>query len=99
MALMGLLGLAKKKKKKLPMGGLLGVAGKFLKKKEGGALKPVPPDNKGLAKLPTEVRNNMGFAKTGGHVKMKKGGKVKRMSCPVDGMAKRGKTKIRKKGK
>ena len=30
---------------------------------------------------------------------MKKGGKVKRMSCPVDGMAKRGKTKIRKKGR
>ena len=24
-------------------------------------LKPVPEDNKGLAKLPTEVRNNMGF--------------------------------------
>lgn len=31
--------------------------------------------------------------------KMKKGGKVKRMSCPVDGMAKRGKTKIRRKGR
>ena len=30
---------------------------------------------------------------------MKSGGKVKRMSCPVDGMAKRGKTKIRKKGR
>ena len=31
--------------------------------------------------------------------KMKKGGKVKRMKCPRDGMAKRGKTKIRKKGR
>ena len=29
----------------------------------------------------------------------KKGGKVKRMSCPVDGMAKRGKTKVRRKGR
>ena len=63
-------------------------------------LKPVPSDNKGLAKLPTPVRNNMGFAKAGGQVKkLKKGGKVKRMSCPVDGMAKRGKTRIRKKGR
>jgi hypothetical protein len=24
-------------------------------------LKPIPEDNEGLAKLPTEVRNNMGF--------------------------------------
>ena len=30
------------------------------------ALKPVPPDNKGLAKLPTPVRNKMGFMKDGG---------------------------------
>ena len=30
---------------------------------------------------------------------MKKGGKVKRMPCPVDGMAKRGKTKVRRKGR
>ena len=73
---------------------------KVIGKKGGGALKPVPPDNKGLAKLPTEVRNNMGFAKAGGQVKkLKKGGKVKRMSCPVDGIAKRGKTKARRKGR
>ena len=46
-------------------------------------LKPVPEGNTGQAKLPTEVRNNMGFAKVGGQVKkLKKGGKVKRMSCP-----------------
>lgn len=37
--------------------------------------------------------------KGGGLMKYKKGGKVKRMSCPVDGMAKRGKTKARRKGR
>ena len=38
-------------------------------------LKPVPTKNKGLKKLPTEVRNKMGFLKKGGRVtksKMKK---------------------------
>ncbi len=33
---------------------------------KGGSLKPVPSDNKGLSKLPTAVRNKMGFMKTGG---------------------------------
>ena len=42
--------------------------------KMGGSLKPVPADNKGLKKLPTEVRNKMGFMKDGGKVKNKKGG-------------------------
>jgi len=32
----------------------------------GGALKPVPEGNKGLAKLPEEVRNNMGYMANGG---------------------------------
>jgi hypothetical protein len=32
------------------------------------ALKPVPKDNKGLKKLPTKVRNKMGFMKKGGKV-------------------------------
>ena len=36
--------------------------------KMGGSLKPVPADNKGLKKLPTEVRNKMGFMKKGGVV-------------------------------
>jgi len=46
--------------------------------------------NPGLAKLPTEVRNNMGFKKAGGTVKkMKNGGSVNR----GDGCAKKGKTK------
>jgi len=36
------------------------------KKKDGGSLKAVPEDNKGLSKLPTEVRNKMGYMKEGG---------------------------------
>jgi len=36
--------------------------------KMGGSLKAVPADNKGLKKLPTEVRNKMGFMKKGGVV-------------------------------
>ena len=34
--------------------------------------KKVPKNNKGLKKLPTKVRNNMGFLKKGGIVKNKK---------------------------
>ena len=41
------------------------------------ALKPVPKDNKGLGKLPTGVRNKMGFMKKGGEVK---GGTSSQMS-------------------
>ena len=36
--------------------------------KDGGSLKSVPAGNKGLKKLPTEVRNKMGFMKKGGVV-------------------------------
>ena len=32
-------------------------------------LKPVPPKNKGLKKLPTKIRNKMGYMKKGGKVK------------------------------
>ena len=36
---------------------------------EGGkALKPVKPSQKGLSKLPTKVRNKMGYMKKGGKV-------------------------------
>jgi len=35
----------------------------------GGSLKPVPEGNKGLKKLPTAVRNKMGFMKHGGSCK------------------------------
>ena len=44
-------------------------AGGVSKLKDGGsALKSVPADKKGLAKLPTKVRNKMGFMKDGGKV-------------------------------
>ena len=39
--------------------------GRKMKKK----LKPVPPKNKGLKKLPKKVRNKMGYMKKGGKVK------------------------------
>ena len=39
-----------------------------IKKAMGGSLKSVPAGNKGLKKLPTEVRNKMGFMKKGGKV-------------------------------
>ena len=51
---------------------------KKIGKKQGGPLKPVDKTkNPGLAKLPTPVRNKMGYAKKGGQVISKKyGGKV-----------------------
>ena len=49
-------------------------------KKDGGALKELPPasENPGLRKLPTEVRNKMGYKKKGGTMKMMSGGGVAR---------------------
>ena len=44
------------------------------KMKSGGALKPVAADQKGLSKLPTAVRNKMGYQKTGGKTKKAMGG-------------------------
>jgi hypothetical protein len=42
------------------------------KKAMGGSLKPVDKEkNPGLSKLPTKVRNKMGFMKKGGKVKVK----------------------------
>ena len=37
--------------------------------KKGGTLKPVPSDKVGLAKLPTAVRNKMGYQRKGGSVR------------------------------
>jgi len=51
---------------------------KTKKKAEGGSLKSVPADNKGLGKLPTPVRNKMGYMKNGGVVKMRGGGAATR---------------------
>ena len=42
--------------------------GKPIELKDGGPLKAVPADKKGLKKLPTKVRNKMGFMKKGGVV-------------------------------
>lgn len=47
---------------------------------EGGMMKEVPADNKGLGKLPKEVRNKMGYMAKGGMAMKKgyaKGGMVK----------------------
>jgi hypothetical protein len=47
--------------------------------KKGGSLKAVPVDKKGLKKLPTEVRNKMGYMKDGGTVSMTSSQKQKAM--------------------
>jgi len=57
---------------------------KNFNKKDGGTLKDIPPDNKGLPNLPTPVRNKMGYKKKGGTVKAKKG---KFMCAPRKEMA------------
>ena len=58
-------------------------------KMNGGALKQIPPKNKGLSKLPTSVRNQMGFKKYGGKTKgMMGGGKVKPYGMKHGGMCK-----------
>lgn len=38
---------------------------------DGGRLKSVPAANKGLGKLPKDVRNNMGYMSYGGKMKKK----------------------------
>lgn len=45
--------------------------GAVKKMSKGGSLKPVPSDKVGLSKLPTAVRNKMGYQKKGGMVKKK----------------------------
>lgn len=45
--------------------------GVMIKKADGGKLKSVPEGNKGLNKLPTPVRNKMGFMKKGGMLNKK----------------------------
>ena len=58
----------------------------LIKKKSGGALKSVPAGSKGLSKLPTKVRNNMGYMKSGGKVKkMKDGGMCRGMGAATKG--------------
>ena len=43
--------------------------GSTRKMSKGGALKPVPAGKVGLSKLPTPVRNKMGYQKKGGSIK------------------------------
>ena len=64
---------------------------------DGGMLKDVDSEaNPGLAKLPEEVRNKMGYKRKGGSVKSyKSGGKVGSASKRADGIAQRGKTRGR----
>ena len=65
-----------KKKKGYAKGGMKkkGYAKGGMKKKAyagGGALKAAPKGNKGLSKLPSSVRNKMGYMKKGGMAKAK----------------------------
>ena len=55
------------------------------KKKAMGGLKDIPPENKGLPKLPKEVRNKMGFKKKGGTMKMKLGGVARGGGAAISG--------------
>jgi hypothetical protein len=45
--------------------------GSTRKMQKGGSLKPVPAGKVGLSKLPTPVRNKMGYQKKGGSIKRK----------------------------
>jgi hypothetical protein len=45
--------------------------GSVKKMSKGGSLKPVPAGKVGLSKLPTPVRNKMGYQKKGGSIKRK----------------------------
>jgi hypothetical protein len=58
----------------------------------GGALKKPTADQKGLKKLPTEVRNKMGFMKAGGMTKggMKGGGMMNTKGYAKGGMSTKG---------
>ena len=61
-------------------------------------LKSAPAGNKGLKKLPTEVRNKMGFMSKGGTVMKSKGGAVKMAKGGAVKMAKGGAVKMSKGG-
>ena len=61
---------AEVRKKKDPKNQSLRPKARPKKKAAGGSLKAVPEGNKGLKKLPTAVRNKMGFMKDGGQVSL-----------------------------
>ena len=60
----------------------------------GGKLKDVPSGNKGLGKLPTPVRNKMGYKAYGGKAKKKMmgGGKVHKKMYAMGGGMRKAKT-------
>ena len=60
---------AKKRKAKMLAKTYMDEYKKTNKKQAGGNLKEVPADNKGLSKLPTKVRNRMGYRQGGGSMK------------------------------
>lgn len=73
-------------------------AGKKPKKMAmGGSLKDVPSDNPGLGKLPTKVRNKMGYKEYGGSTKMGKGGSIGKPKMKMGGSC--GTPKSLRKGK
>ena len=67
------------------------MGGGYMKKKPvamkgGGGLKDIPTNNPGMKKLPTEVRNKMGFKAYGGKMKkMRMGGKCRGMGAATKG--------------
>jgi hypothetical protein len=65
--------MAKNAKQQAAIAVAMKAKGQKPKMASGGSLKPVDATkNPGLAKLPTAVRNKMGFQKNGGSVKSKK---------------------------
>jgi hypothetical protein len=57
----------------------------YKKMNEGGFMKQVPEGNKGLKKLPKEVRNKMGYMKDGGFVGQTCDGCTSRGNCLAAG--------------
>lgn len=60
---------------------------KMTKYKKGGSYKSVPAGNKGLSKLPTAVRNKMGYKQMGGSTS--EGQKYTKLSLKNDGNVKK----------
>jgi len=71
-------GTAKSSKQQAAIAIAMKASGKKPKMAMGGTLKDVPSDKVGLSKLPTAVRNKMGFKKMGGPSEMKCGGMMKK---------------------
>ena len=75
----------KKDMQKMMMGGM--AKKKYGYQEGGSALKPIPEGNKGLSKLPEEVRNKMGYMKKGGYIYGQEGGMLSQVMGPNGPMA------------